>query len=337
MRTARVLSLAACLLIGACGSASEPVTDTTTAGQPAALDVAACARDAQAGIDAAALGIAAADDLPLVELVDGGWTVAMAGDAAFEAALERARTTEATCLAREVFSVVAIDRADEITPASINQAVVWLDTFGPLTEMARLVPPALATDYIEIEPALPALPPAALDHEAIGSCDELERAITTQLEEFLTSWDALTPAALADTPLPVDLGVEIQQARLRGAELGCNVLDLSTTALVALATTASRSFVGRGQRITYASWLLNTMVAPYADESEGVIAQPIGGADGLAGYSILNRTERAVTGLTLALDGEPVVEGETLGAGESRWVPHHGGGAMPGVSLSWDR
>jgi hypothetical protein len=95
--------------------------------------------------------------------------------------------------------------------------------------------------------------------------------------------------------------------------------------------------VGRGQRITYANWLLNTMVAPYADEAEGVIAQPIGGPDGLAGFSILNRTDRAVSGLTLTLDAEPVVEGETLGAGESRWVSYEGSGGLPEASLGWDR
>jgi len=230
---------------------------------------------------------------------------------------------------------MVIDRSDEIAPISLESAIIWFDTFGPLTGVARNVDPADAGDYVGANPGDGVEYPTALDLASITSCDEIRDGLLAQISGFQAVWNELTPLDLAAARPALDPGSAIQSARLRSAELGCNVYELSEAALLAIATAPSTSFVGRAQRLTYGQWILDTMVAPFFVNEDDVMAEPVGGAEGLAGFSVINRSESTRSGVSLTVDGEPILQGRSLAPGQSVWVPFAGDRAIPEYDLTW--
>ncbi len=332
--------VAGVVIISACGGAGDPTAEEpplftlpSTAPPP---DLVTCRTDADAGIEATRLAMELAENFEPSSLVAGRWTTTLTEqDPDLADLLDRLETTERQCETAEILSIVVIDRSDEVSPTSFEQSIVWLDSFGPLVGVAQIVDPADAGAYVDAFPGQRVEYPTTLDLETIRTCEGLNTDLATQISGFQAVWDGLTPLDLAASPPPLDPGAAIQAARLRAAELGCSVFELAEAALLELTTTPSTSFVGRSQRLTYGSWILDTMMAPFIINEDDLIAEPIAGSAGLAGFSIANRSDVAQTGIALIVEGDTIIEGERLDPGQSVWVLFAGDRSLPAYTLTW--
>lgn len=331
------------MVVAACG-ASDAAPTTTDSTVPtveitqAPPDLEVCRADADAGIAVTELAMSVSAGVEPQLLIGGRWPATLA-EAAPELAdlLDEVNTRVRECSTPEALAVIVIDRADEITPDSLESTIIWLDTFGPLTTIARNVAPDDTADWVGSESGEPATPPAELDLAAIEQCEMITDGLLTQITAFHALWDSMSPLDLASAPPSLDLGNAVQAARLRAAELGCNVFDLSAAALLAITTEPSATFVGRAQRLTYGEWILATMVGPSVVNTDDVVAEPIGGPEGLAGFSLSNRTDDAQTDVVLIVEGNQVFGPATLAPGESVWAFYPGGPEIPDYEVDWAR
>jgi len=296
----RLVLIAVCLalLASSCGSspaeqdaASIPSVEITL--PPPDLDV--CRADAEPGIELTRLAMELSDGVPPVDLIGGRWTSTLAeGQPELVELLDEVNTRVRECSTADALAVVVIDLADEATPDSLESTIIWLDTFAPLITVARDVDPFDTAEWVEAASGRQPDPPDALDLGAIDSCDAITDGLADQISGFHEVWDNQSPVDLASDPPSLDLGNAVQAARLRAAELGCNLFTLSSQALLALTTRSSSGFVGRAQRLTYGEWILATMVGPHlANPDEDVFAEPVGGPEGIAGFTITDRSDGA--------------------------------------------
>jgi hypothetical protein len=283
--------------------------------------------------------MALAEGIDPALLIGGRWTATLAeGHPELTDLLEGVSSFEPQCASTEALAVTVIDRSDETTPDSLESTIIWLDTFAPLITVARSVDPSQTEEWVGVPSVESSVTPQPLDLAAMESCELVEAGLLGQISDFGASWDGLSPLELAASPPGLDLGNAVQAARLRSAELGCNVLALSRSALLAIATRPSESFVGRAQRLTYAEWILATMVEPNLINTEDpVYAEPIGGPDGLSGFSVSNRSDATQGDVVLTVEGTRVYGPETLQAGASAWVAYPAGPTIPDYSVDWAR
>jgi len=336
------ISVGLTLVAAACGGQAEevikdPAVQTVPPTEPLP-DLDLCRSDADTGIETTRLAMDLADAVEPASLVLGRWTTTL-GEQSIELAelLDALETDERQCETAEILSVVIIDRSDEVLPSTLQQSIVWLDSFGPMVGVAQIVDPRDTGTYVDAFPGENVDFPLALDLAGSLTCEDVAAGLSSQISGFQAAWDVRTPLDLAVAELPIDPGAAIQAARLKAAELGCSVFELSERALLAMTTTPSKSFVGRSQRLTYGTWMLDTMVGPYIANEDDLIAEPIAGSGGLVGYSVTNRSSARQTGITLTVGGESTIDGEELDPGQSLWVPFAGDRTLPEYTLTWSQ
>ncbi len=316
-----------------------PETSTTLApaGDLGLVDLETCDGDAAPGLRAIEVAMREVSDRPLAEVVGGAWNELVAGNPEYQTARAELDERGVTCESAEIVSIRVVELADTITPATAAEAVVWVESIGPTAAIASQVPPAEAQNYVAAVTATGADWPPAGDYAGATTCAAVSQQAQDTARGYLAVWEGHNPLDAAADPPPVEYALDVQAGRLRAAELGCDPSDHAVAVFTALTTTATDSFVSRGLRVTYASWILATMLAD-ASSTDPVVAHVVAdpATAGLAGISLVNRSDEAQTGVSLELNGEVVVQALELAPGETRWV-QAGRDTLDSLTVDWDR
>lgn len=339
------LLAALALLATACGSTDTAATSTsietgappsTTTSTPDPSAIEACMNDARVGLAVVGAAMAAITDEEPATIIDEAWQSMLEDDPGFAEALSALGDLDRTCGTSELLSLQVVDLADEVLPADFNDAIIWVEGIGGTVGIARTVPPERAEDSISPPGADGTEWPDQLDVSGVAECEAITEAVIAQAGSYIQAWNGLSPTAFASQRSPVDLGVDIQAARLQAARAGCDIADQAERVMVAMTSSPSSSFISRGLRLTYAEWVLSGMIKPTLS-GEDVIVQPVGSPEGtLAGFAIANRAASPRTGVSVAADGTAVVEDRTLEAGENLWIPYPAA-QVDDVTVEWDR